>query len=171
MPSKEWFNISGNLEAERIMLKDPFAVYFQFSGAADAIPGYPCSITMLPESYSPQYWAYGMPKNSSLLKLFNHRIFLIRQAGLWQSSFNNIPVIKEQSCDLSTDQTSYRELGYENIFSAFVALAFGMALAGLFILVEKWYKIIHRSKRRNRNERIIHVKRTEKQYQMTNYKQ
>ena len=121
---------------------------------------------MLPESYSPQYWAFALTKNSPLLKLFNHRIFLIRQSGLWQSKFNKVPVIKQQSCDLSSDQTSFRELGYENIFSAFVALAFGMGLAGFFILAERWYKLVNRSmakaKRRTKRERIIQVKMTEK---------
>ena len=35
---------------------------------------------------------------------------------------------------MTDDQTSFKELGYENIFSAFVALVFGIILASLSIL-------------------------------------
>ena len=44
---------------------------------------------------------------------------------------------------MTDDQTSFKELGYENIFSAFVALVFGIILASLSILAGE------QSKKRN----------------------
>ena len=123
-----------DVEAEKRLLSSPYNVYFQYESAADFMQSYPCKIMMLAQTYryffcffpclkerlytkvtknsnsnfSPQYWAYGLTQNSSLQKLLDHRIFLIRQSGVWSSEFNKVKQnLKQVSC--SARQITARE--------------------------------------------------------------
>ena len=57
---------------------------------------FPCKIMMVQESYNQQFWAFGLAKNSSLTKVFNHRVFVARQSGIWFSEFNKVRGIKDK---------------------------------------------------------------------------
>ena len=90
------------------------------------------------ESYNKQLWAFGLNKNSPLENVLSHRMFVARQSGAWNSEFNRV-ISNSVACDHINEQTIFRELGYENIFSAFVVLVGGTGASLAFTTLEKVY--------------------------------
>ena len=95
-PNVSGTSISIYISGETKLLDDPYNVYFAYEGAADTMEQFPCKIMMVQESYNQQFWAFGLAKNSSLTKVFNHRVFVARQSGIWFSEFNKVRGIKDK---------------------------------------------------------------------------
>ena len=88
IPAKSWcwHKLTGIFSVFFHVLKKGYIVYTKVTKNSNS-------------NFSPQYWAYGLTQNSSLQKLLDHRIFLIRQSGVWSSEFNKVKQnLKQVSC-------------------------------------------------------------------------
>ena len=127
-------------EAEDRIVRTGTAAFFVFEDAYQTMEHYPCQVMMSMDSYSSFQWAYGMEEDSPLLKLINYRLNLMRQTGTWAASYHNSP--KKSYSNLCSDSNQgFNPLGYQNIFSAFVALGLGLMVAILTMMAERWHHL------------------------------
>ena len=123
-------------------MNNPNDIFFAHEGAANSMDNFPCKMIQARESYFKQFWSFGLSKNSSLEKVLNYRLFVARQSGVWNSEINDIAIPKSVTCDniFSQNPTGFRELGYENIFSAFVILVSGTGTSMVIVLLEQLHR-------------------------------
>ena len=134
--------VKSNSAGEMRVMNNPNDIFFAHEGAANSMDNFPCKMIQAKESYFKQFWSFGLSKNSSLEKVLNYRLFVARQSGVWNSEINDIAIPKSVTCDniFSQNPTGFRELGYENIFSAFVILVSGTGTSMVIVLLEQLHR-------------------------------
>ena len=76
--------------------------------------------------------AYALPKYSPYVKIFNHRLSVLRESGQLGLIFNRAKEDKKLCSSHEDNHSGFNEIGYENIFTAFLLLATGVVFS-LFI--------------------------------------
>lgn len=99
---------------------------------------YPCKITDVPKvKLFTELYAYALPKNSDLLKIFNRALKRMDETGLidrFHRKYFDLP--DRQNCD------AVREFGLAESSTLFVILSFGIGLSLGISLVERLLKMI-----------------------------
>lgn len=75
---------------------------------------------------------FAFPKNSPYLHVFNHRISVLRESGQLDLVFGRYRKVMT-TCP---GQGSFKEIGYPNIFTAFLVLAVGILLGLILVAGE-----------------------------------
>ncbi len=134
--------IMDNKKAGEMLIEDSELVYFGESGGAKRnMAGYPCQIGAASARYNENYVSFGFPKGSQFVSLFSAFILKLKQGGEVEKLIDKYLGAsgKEASCG---DGGSYTTLGYQNIFSAFVLLAVGVAAAWIVLVYEKILQVL-----------------------------
>ena len=85
--------------------------------------------------------AFGLPKNSPFVRIINNRLSVLRESGQLGLIFKRAKDVKKL-CS-SQDNSGFNEIGYENIFTAFLLLTFGVVIS---LLINGCEKIINHKK-------------------------
>ena len=90
-----------------------------------------CQIVALPQKYHFETYAYGFPKNSPYLPLFNHQLQKAIENGVLNQILKSNKVQAEQEC-----QEELGSIDIETIYGPLLIFAGGIGLALIFFLIE-----------------------------------
>lgn len=93
---------------------------------------------------------FAFPKNSPYLPVINHRISVLRESGQLDLVFGRRRRV-ETTCG---GQGNFKEIGYPNIFTAFLVLVVGIFLGIFMASVEAAKTYLYDDKHNDLNEEI-----------------
>ena len=113
------------IKAEQLILEDKYKIYFGSSPQFEMNSrSFPCHIVGSSFGYGSHSQAYGMQKGSPYLKMFSHNIQNIKETGAINELYSR-EKMNQKRLNKCSDGGYSENIGYRNIFSAFVVLAFG----------------------------------------------
>ena len=105
-----------------------FSIFFLNS----AFPEYlDCEVIVIPAKYDFKPYAYGFQKDSPYLGLFNHFLKEMREKGSLKQILNKY----ESGAQVCPDESG-KSLGFESVFTAFLALLSGLVLGFILLILE-----------------------------------
>ena len=130
--------VDSHEEAIEKLLSDRESVYFGISPEVElSTDAYPCQIMRSKMGYNFRDAAYAFKKNSTFIKVFDHQIHKIIEAGLDTEQHNTLN--KKSECTESSAQM-YRTISYKDIIFGFLILIVGTILAVSYLLLEHLFQ-------------------------------
>lgn len=127
--------ISAVEKVDSMLEEDKYKVFLAESiSAKNILHGYPCRIVAAGTKYFKNYVTFAFQKDSHYVKLFSHKILELKQNG--QIDKLLIDYLQEKE-SVSCDTSPFKHIKYENIFTAFLVLAFGIASAFGVVIYER----------------------------------
>ena len=128
--------VSGVEQAKKVILSDPYKVYFSNEDAINTgVSEYPCLLVGSQKDYFKSAISYPFHPTSHYRKLFNNKINILRETGqydlIMQQTIREKPIF---TC--LRDDGGYNELGYKSIFTAYLILASGAIIAACYSILE-----------------------------------
>ena len=128
-------NVGSSREANDIIMEDDKMVYFwEKEGGKLNMDDYPCKITFAPKDYFKNYVSFAFPKGSPYVDLFSEKILAMKQSGQVEKILGHYLRAKDH---VTCSNSNFKEIKFENIFTAFLALAVGILLAWIVAVAEK----------------------------------
>ena len=123
-----------NDEAEfKLMQSDSNILFVNEELVELSFKSYPCLLMKTKNTYAKDSNALPFTKDSSLVSLFNERILILRQAGIYQRMVHRGKLHKQL---MNCSEEGFKPYSYHNIISAFLILLAGVSLAGISLFIE-----------------------------------
>ena len=120
--------------ANSALLDDDRLIFFwESDGGKIALDDYPCRITTAATSYFDNYVSFAFPKNSDLVGLFSEKILALKQSGQVEKVLDKYFGVKRR---VTCSDKNFKEIKFENIFTAFLVLGVGVTSAWLVAFME-----------------------------------
>ena len=127
--------------AQEQVLMDNTKVFFASKHDVDMVlTYYPCLINTQSQKYAQSEGGFPFRKDSPYQKVFSRKISSIVEHGLWKYARNDARRRKEKFGCGTTNQ-GYDPMGYNNVFSLFLATVLCIASAIIILLIEYCLKV------------------------------